>query len=208
MDSISGINSNPTQVPIEWVTGPTAVFQNTSTFSIGGDVTAIFDAGRRVRTFNTGGTIYGVVSTSVFSASTTITILTDSGILDSGLTSADYAVFDAAHVSFPFGRALQGINSPGLRIEFQTQFAQLLSALNGLTVQTGTLSASTAAFTGLLGFYGSGATTQAANISSVTSTGSVSTVGVFGFTTSTQPNNLVSTVNALSATLKRYGLTS
>lgn len=204
-DSIKGLNdfSNATfTVATEWVlTSTSPVFANASTFVMSGDQTQLFTVGRRIKSTNSGGTAYGTVSTVAFTTSTTITIQRDFGpALDSGMSDVAYSFMSTPHISMPF--MFYDITQPGvINVVTSFNFQQSVNSASSFT-------ASTASFNGLLAFYGAVATTQAANISSVVTTGTVSTAGAFGFTTSTQANTLVSTVNTLAATLKRYGLTT
>ena len=97
----------------EWLNyGLTPTFVSATSFTLVGNQTAIYAVGRRVRTFNTGGTFYGIVVTSVFSSLTTVTVRLDSGSLDSGLSEVDVGVMNPA---FPSLGALSGslsINDP------------------------------------------------------------------------------------------------
>src|SRR5437899_2697609 len=73
VDNISGINDLTSQLAgAEWVTGPTPTFVSTTSFTLIGDQTLIFQVGRRIKTTNTGGTIYSTILTSVFTTLTTI----------------------------------------------------------------------------------------------------------------------------------------
>src|SRR5207237_1260855 len=60
-----------------------------------------FTTGRRVKTTNTAGTRYGTISTSVFGALTTVTIINDSGTLDAGLSAVWYSILSVNHDSIP-----------------------------------------------------------------------------------------------------------
>lgn len=99
-DNLSGIN-DPTSLLTEWVVGPTPTFVSTTSFTLIGDQTLIFTAGRRVKTTNTGGTLYGTISSSVFGIMTTVTIINDSGILDAGLSAVSYGILGSSHDSLP-----------------------------------------------------------------------------------------------------------
>ena len=60
----------PSPTPSGWVqySSSAITFVNTTTFTIAGDVTATFTAGRRARTTNTGGTKYSTISASSFAS--------------------------------------------------------------------------------------------------------------------------------------------
>lgn len=93
IDNVSGINDSAITAD-QWL-----VYQNTPTyvsatsFSVAGDQTQIFQIGRRIKSTNTGGTIYSTITASAYSApNTTITVQNDSGVLDSGLSQVSYGL--------------------------------------------------------------------------------------------------------------------
>lgn len=104
MDNISGINDTTGGVPgssaDEWVAGPTPTFVSSTQFTLGGDQTALFTVGRRVRATVTAGTVYGTITASVFGALTTVTI--QGAVLDSGLSAIFYGLLDPANTSIDF----------------------------------------------------------------------------------------------------------
>jgi microcystin-dependent protein len=51
---------------------------------------------------NSGGTIYSTIVSSVFGALTTVTVINDSGVLDSGLSAVAYGLLNAANPSSPY----------------------------------------------------------------------------------------------------------
>src|SRR5690242_428374 len=64
VDNVSGINDN-TSILTEWVsTASTATFVNGSTFTFSGDQTGTLTPFRRLKTVNTGGTLYSTVTSS------------------------------------------------------------------------------------------------------------------------------------------------
>ena len=80
LNDIAGVN-DVSATASEWITGPTPTFVSTTSFTLVGDQTATFHVGRRVRTTNTGGTVYSRITNSAFTALTTITVVNDSGTL-------------------------------------------------------------------------------------------------------------------------------
>jgi hypothetical protein len=99
-DNISGVNdSNVSQD--EWVSGPAPTYIGATSFSLVGDQTGTFQVGRRVKTTNSGGTIYSTITVSAFAAVTTITVVNDSGTLDSGLSAVSYGLLSATGPSVP-----------------------------------------------------------------------------------------------------------
>lgn len=99
-DNISGINDT-TSSQDQWVSGPAPTFVSATSFSLVGDQTSTFHIGRRLKTTNSGGTIYSTIIASAFGASTTITVANDSGVLDSGLSAVSYGLISAANTSDP-----------------------------------------------------------------------------------------------------------
>lgn len=67
-----------------WNDTPTYI--GAASFSVATDLTARYTIGRRFKATVTAGTVYGTIVNSVFGAVTTVTITTDSGALDSGLS--------------------------------------------------------------------------------------------------------------------------
>lgn len=87
----------------QWVNfAGTPTFITATSFSVAGDQTAIFQVGRRVRTTNSGSVlVYGTILTSVFGAVTTVTVINDSGVIDSGLSAVSYGLITANQTSLP-----------------------------------------------------------------------------------------------------------
>lgn len=93
---------NDTNVSVDqWVAGPAPTYISATSFSLVGDQTTAFHIGRRVKTTNSGGTVYSTISGSAFAALTTITVVNDSGTLDSGLSAVSYGLLSAENVSTP-----------------------------------------------------------------------------------------------------------
>lgn len=130
LNDISGVN-DVSATASEWVTGPTPTFISATSFSLVGDQTATFQIGRRVRTTNTGGTVYSRITNSAFTALTTITVVNDSGTLDSGLSAVSYGLLSASNASIPAQRDIS------LRFADATDPTKTVSfELGGLTTST------------------------------------------------------------------------
>jgi hypothetical protein len=100
-DNISGVN-DPTGSFTEWVpSGLTPTFLSATSFTLVGDQTLIFTPGRRLKTTNTGGTVYSTILTSVFGALTTVTVVNDSSTLDAGLSAVWYGLISSENDSLP-----------------------------------------------------------------------------------------------------------
>lgn len=97
----------------EWMNfGDTPTFVSTTSFSVPGNQTARYANGRRVRTVNTGGTIYGTITGSTFTSVTTVTLTPDTGSLDSGLSEVDVGIINPAlHQNFALQKLT--LNEPG-----------------------------------------------------------------------------------------------
>lgn len=103
IDDITAIN-DVIATPDEWVsyTASAVTYISANSFSIVGDQTGLFQPGRRIKTTNTGGTVYGDIVSSVYSApNTTVTILPDSGVLDAGLSAVFYGILGMNGQSIP-----------------------------------------------------------------------------------------------------------
>jgi len=106
LDNVQGINDPAyTTSQTEWTpyTG-TVTYITATSFSVAGDQTGIFQVNRRVKTTNTGGTRYSTVTASSYSAGsglTTITVVNDSGSLDTGLSAVAYGLLAALNPSIP-----------------------------------------------------------------------------------------------------------
>jgi hypothetical protein len=102
VDNVSGVNDVTSQLGLEWVaSGLTPTFVSTTSFTLAGDQTTAFHVGRRLKTSNTGGTIYSTITASAFGALTTVTVVNDSGTLDSGLSAVSYGLLSATNTSVP-----------------------------------------------------------------------------------------------------------
>lgn len=88
---------------VEWTLGDTPTYASGTTFTVPGNQTTTYQIGRRVQAISNLGTIYGTISNSVFGASTTVTILPDSGTLDATLSSVYYGFLSATGSSWPAG---------------------------------------------------------------------------------------------------------
>jgi len=104
IDDISGINDFTSNAADEWTLyGSSPTYTSATSFTLVGDQTLIFQVGRRLKSANTGGTIYSSILTSVYSApNTTVTVVNDSGSLDAGMSAVSYALLNATNPSVPY----------------------------------------------------------------------------------------------------------
>lgn len=110
-DNLSGINDVASSISaLEWIVGPAPTFVSTTSFTVPGDQTGAFTQGRRIKTTNTGGTVYSTIFKSTFAATlTTVVVVNDSGVLDAGLSAVAYALLSSTNESVPLlpgGRSL------------------------------------------------------------------------------------------------------
>lgn len=141
IDNITPINDSSSSAD-EWVQYTSTIFTYLSptSFSVAGDQTNIFQVNRRVKTSNTGGTVYSTVTNAVYSSpNTTVTVSNDSGSLDVGLSVVYYALLSATNPSVPASFA------NGQRIQAQTYTAFTTGGTS--TAYTGTPSPALTALT-------------------------------------------------------------
>lgn len=102
IENITGVSSStPTQD--EWVLQSTVpTYISATQFSVPGDQTATFTVGRRVRAVCTWGVRYGYISVSAFTTLTTVTLVIDSGSLDSGLSAVSVGLLSSDNSSVPW----------------------------------------------------------------------------------------------------------
>jgi len=99
-DNISGINDTTVTID-QWIAGPTPTYVGATSFTLVGDQTSTFHIGRRIKTTKRGGTIYSTITNSAYTSLTTVTVVNDSGSLDSGLSAVSYGVISATNTSIP-----------------------------------------------------------------------------------------------------------
>jgi hypothetical protein len=104
----------------EWIaSGLAPTFISATSFSVTGDQTSILQADRRIKTTNSGGTIYSTIKTSSFGAGiTTLVVVNDSGVIDSGLSTLSYALLSATNRSIPPINTLVDGTDPSKKLTF------------------------------------------------------------------------------------------
>lgn len=102
IDNLKGVNDT-TSTFDEWnVATLTPTFVSTTSFTLAGDQTTEFQKNRRVKSTNSGGTVYSTITNSVFAALTTVTVVNDgAGVLDAGLSAVSLGVLRAINNSIP-----------------------------------------------------------------------------------------------------------
>ncbi|MBT9177473.1 MAG: hypothetical protein DDT20_01806 [Firmicutes bacterium] len=99
VDNLAGIN-DVRGVLDQWVSGPAPTFVSATSFTLLGDQTSVFQVNRRLRTLNTSGTIHSTILTSAFVTVTTVTVVNDSGVLDTGLSAVSYGLLSPLNASY------------------------------------------------------------------------------------------------------------
>lgn len=152
VDNISGINDT-TGAQTEWVTsGFVPTFISATSFSVSGDQTGVLQIGRRLQTANTAGTIYSRITNSVFGATiTTVTVVNDSGVLDSGLSSVNYGLLAPISPSLPNSVAVR--DTMGITTSRQNQEGIAYTTAGTSTAYTLTPSPAITAYTAGQSFF-------------------------------------------------------
>lgn len=117
-DDVSGIGDTATTAD-QWILyGAAPTYISAVSFSVVGDQTNTFQVGRRLKSTNSGGTVYSTISDSSFAAGvTTVTVTNTSGVLDSDLSAVRYSLLtaenDAVPAILPNVTTLAGLISTG-----------------------------------------------------------------------------------------------
>jgi len=103
-DYVSGLND--TSIPLstisEWVVGSTPTYISATSFSVTGNQTVLYVAGRRIKSFVTAGTAYSSIASSSYAAGvTTVVVVNDSTVLDAGLNTIYYGLIAGTPNSLP-----------------------------------------------------------------------------------------------------------
>lgn len=109
-DNITGVTgvSSVTQ----WIaSGLTPTYVSATSFTLVGDQTSEFHVQRRLQSTNTSGTIYSTITATAYTTLTTVTVLNDSGALDSGLSAVNLGFLTAVNPSVPASYAKSGANT-------------------------------------------------------------------------------------------------
>lgn len=104
-DDITGVPLLSSETFSEWTTyAAIPTYISGTSFSVTGDQRTIFNVGRRLKSSNTAGTIYSKISAVAYTTLTTVTVVNDSGTLDSGLSSVSYGLLSSENSSMPVRR--------------------------------------------------------------------------------------------------------
>jgi hypothetical protein len=101
-DDISGINNVSSSLSLDqWVAGSTPTQTAANKFTLLGDQTIIYHAGRRLKLVLAGSTLYGTIISSVYTSLTTITVHLDSSALDATLSAVSYGITSFNNTALP-----------------------------------------------------------------------------------------------------------
>jgi len=101
IDNITGINDTSIAVS-QWVdSGLIPTYVSATQFTVPGDQTSRFQVNRRLKLLVTAGTVYGYISNAVYGALTTVTVVLDSGVLDTGLSDVQLGIITPINTSLP-----------------------------------------------------------------------------------------------------------
>jgi len=104
-DDVTGVNdATIAQTTPNWIAfSGTPTYVSSTSFTVTGDQTLIFQVARRLKTTNTGGTKYSTIVSSSYAAGlTTIVVRNDPGDqLDSGLSAVSYGLIETSPASIP-----------------------------------------------------------------------------------------------------------
>jgi hypothetical protein len=114
------------------IVAPTLTFVSSTSFTLGGnDFTGVLHPGRRIRSVNTGGTAYSTVRTSTFGGgNTTVNVVNDSTVLDSGLSQLYYGSQPYVNPAYLDPRTALNVTKNGN----QTGFGGAGASITGWTV--------------------------------------------------------------------------
>jgi len=101
IDNVIGVGNTDVSIS-EWkVIATTPTYVSANSFTVLGDQTSEFQVNRRIKIDGSGGTIYGYITDSVFTTLTTVTVQTDSGVLDAGINQVSLSILSASNPSVP-----------------------------------------------------------------------------------------------------------
>lgn len=102
-DGVAGINDVAASAVDQWLTlALTPTYVSSTSFTVPGDNTGTLGAGRRLKSQNTAGTVYSVISSASYGLGvTTVVVRSVSGALDSGLSSVQYGIISGVNQSAP-----------------------------------------------------------------------------------------------------------
>lgn len=188
-------SSTVTNTSLEWVGTISSgiVYISATSLSLTGDQTATFVTNRRIKVVLTASTIYGTITSSVFTTVTTLVIAFDSGSLSDSITNVSVGILNAVNHSVPKivpvladNNTFTGPNAFNAAVTMTTTLAVTGATATGALTVTGAASTTTTLAVGTNLTVGG-----TAGVTGNTTVGG--TLGVTGVITGSAP----STLNAL-----------
>jgi hypothetical protein len=131
-DNISGVNDTGSTTSQWPSSGVTPTYVSATSYTVAGDQTAEFHAGRRQQFTVTAGTVYGKILSSTYGALTTVTMSMDTGqSLDSGLSAVNHSILRADRLALP-----TNIGTPGFSMLNGTLSASVSSSALTIAIKT------------------------------------------------------------------------
>lgn len=140
-DYITGVNDTSVSTAQWQASGLTPTYIGATQFSVVGDQTTELHVNRRLKLTVSAGTVYGKISVSAYTTLTTITVVLDSGALDSGLSAVDWSILTNTNNAIPSSFAQFGVTSGTVPLVNQdvTSWTRAATTTLGTTLN-GTLS--------------------------------------------------------------------
>lgn len=102
IDDVAGVNDASISTSQWQASGVTPTYISATSFSVPGDQTSEFHAGRRGQFTTTAGTAYGTIASSAYSSLTTVTMIMDgASALDAGLSAVNHSILRADNPALP-----------------------------------------------------------------------------------------------------------
>jgi len=102
VDNQSSGSASTSTTQTEWTSpGDTPTYISSTSFSVPGDQSTVYQVGRRIKCTVGASTYYGVITVVAYTTLTTVTISLDSGSLTSSLTVVDVGILTVTNPSVP-----------------------------------------------------------------------------------------------------------
>ena len=101
IDNVSGVNDTTVTVDQWAASGLTPTYVSATQFTLAGDQTTAFHVGRRLKITDAGGTKYGYITVSAYTTLTTVTVVLDSGNLETPTSAVSYGIQTSDNPSEP-----------------------------------------------------------------------------------------------------------
>jgi len=146
-ESTTGVTINTT---VEWVSSTAATYISANSFTVVGDQTGTFLVNRRVKCVRTATTVYGTVTAVAYTTTTLVTVLLDSGTLDTDLTTASVGLLAPTNDSLPrivarlaANNTFTGTNAFSVAVTMASTLAVTGTVATGALTVTGAASTTT-----------------------------------------------------------------